>query len=1088
MGFVGEAIVSTNPPVPPFIKNKLSQCVSLVAKIYFPDKWPLFLRDFLALLSTGNPTNAAEMFCRVLDAVDETIVCGAFGGAFDNQCASRVKDAMRNDRDALSQLTEAWRQLIICSDAKVAIAATSTAMRYVDWMDVTLFTSAQSAQMSAQTQSIADAARVSLTAEDADRRAAGCSFFAALVAKGMDHFTKVELITGLRLVETCAHLHQTATAEQDDDANVCAAQLTAAVGHELLACLRAGDVAHGADQTEPHAASPPVVTLQQAATLTDTLMPTAVNHLRSEDERAVAAALPLCSAYVLRLKDPSTSGKGTGTPKGQEQSRDTGGFGFGDGGGVVFGGLGVGGGQAVGGPVCVNPETARGALSAIAQACVSRGAFPDERRAGVDFNSGQDPRVKEAEAETQECRRDLGVLFRAVARVAPPIALDAVRSALVAALPTTTETLSGSYKKPTWQAVEAVVAAVHLLGEGANDPAVKPGSDGLTNVTDMVSPLGELFEFVVHRWNGETQGQITSLEQAACRPDLNPSATHRLVAPVFLETCARYHLAVARNPDKLLLPILAAFLDQRGARHPDPEVAARACYLFSKIVKPLRQQIVYCLPDILRAMEEIVVGSVEPLQITPPPTTSNTQTLNKGTGGAMATVGNDDRLYVYEALGYLLGTEDIKLPEETQVEFTEGFCLGLRQRLERATHENDASTAARVIVAMANIAKGFSVRLATEIRPRLGEALVAGLQQATSSLSHFDSQNDPSAHLIRQRTVAYFQRMVQGVGERAFAYAAPLIDRIAKNGSKKDLKECFVLCNQLAATFKEKLAPFVLQVTPGLTEQTFQALQPFCSPDGRLHGVLGLVRSIADVPNVLATVDKALATNPATPDTEKEQQALRNTEDSREARELEVMYVAHVHALAANNLINCLAGGQGKTVNIESQHTVNQTRETVLATLATTASAHQSATSRKAAMQAFLKIAQYWFPTVGQTTEPVPGFSQFASEVIVSECCCACVLRGDLDVRDAAGAAAVGECLAFQRLAIERLGTQFANQLRDGVLVNSLGLDPSLANEYIAAVTSTAQTTHRDARAVVARCQKVVQGARPGLLKRPCKR
>ena len=50
-----------------------------------------------------------------------------------------------------------------------------------------------------------------------------------------------------------------------------------------------------------------------------------------------------------------------------------------------------------------------------------------------------------------------------------------------------------------------------------------------------------------------------------------------------------------------------------------------------------------------------------------------------------------------------------------------------------------------------------------------------------------------------------------------------------------------------------------------------------------------------------------------------------------------------------------------------------------------------------------------------------------------------------LEDGDAAGAAAVGEAVAFQRLAVERLGPAFANQLRDGLLTASLGLDPSLA-------------------------------------------
>ena len=94
--------------------------------------------------------------------------------------------------------------------------------------------------------------------------------------------------------------------------------------------------------------------------------------------------------------------------------------------------------------------------------------------------------------------------------------------------------------------------------------------------------------------------------------------------------------------------------------------------------------------------------------------------------------------------------------------------------------------------------------------------------------------------MLRQRVVAYFQRMVQGVGRLAFPYAAPLVDRVRASGSASDLKECFVLCNQLCATFKKDLAPFAETVTPALIAQTAAALAPFASPDGHAHGVLGV--------------------------------------------------------------------------------------------------------------------------------------------------------------------------------------------------------------------------------------------------------
>ena len=256
--WVAEAASRADPPVPPFVKNKLAQCVALVARAQVPAQWPRFTHDVLDLLAassqSSHPASAADAFCRVLDAVDDEIVVGASGDARAAAAAARVKDAMRVDTEALRRLIEAWKALIAFPDTRVAVAATATARRYVDWMDVGLFVEGGVAG-----DSVARAARATLGANDADRRAAACEFFQALVAKGMDHRAKTELIRGLELVETCAQLVSRCAPsreEEDEDFALCAAQLAAAVGHELVSCLRAGDAAAAADPSEPHAPPP----------------------------------------------------------------------------------------------------------------------------------------------------------------------------------------------------------------------------------------------------------------------------------------------------------------------------------------------------------------------------------------------------------------------------------------------------------------------------------------------------------------------------------------------------------------------------------------------------------------------------------------------------------------------------------------------------------------------------------------------------------------------------------------------------------------------------------------------------------------
>ena len=124
-------------------------------------------------------------------------------------------------------------------------------------------------------------------------------------------------------------------------------------------------------------------------------------------------------------------------------------------------------------------------------------------------------------------------MFRGVARLAPALALGAVRNALAAAL--------APAGMSRWQTVEAALAALHLVGEGAHDGAVKPGVEE--------SPLGELVEMLLSRWDvvGSNSPRV---------------ATHRLVAPALLEICVRYHLAIERRP-ALLQPALSAFMDAR---------------------------------------------------------------------------------------------------------------------------------------------------------------------------------------------------------------------------------------------------------------------------------------------------------------------------------------------------------------------------------------------------------------------------------------------------------------------------------------------------------------------------------------------
>ena len=1050
--WIHDAATRTDPAtaVPAFIKNKLAQVCARLAGAEYPARWPSFFADLLQLAANAGD-GGLDALVRVLDAVDDEVISSGDtqhghgagsrggnsrrggGGADDEVPAStRVKDAMRAEPGLLPRIVDAIRAVIASGleratgpGAALAEAAAGCARRYAEWVDVSLFSD----------EAFVRTINAMLASGHHGLRGAGCDFLVALAHKGMDHGAKVGLIARLDLVNVSrvalnAYIADGAAASaagggggDNDDATEGegkAAALAAAVGGELLSCLRAEAAsAAGAEANEPHAPPPPRDACDAAARMVDDLMPTAVSALGSRRESTTMSILPLATAYVNRLKDA----------------------------------------HAVKLMPASSAAVAEGTLRASLDAVVRRSSFPDESAVGVDFGDGDDKSTRECEADAVAMRQELAVLFRAIARLAPHLALGAVRGALARAL-----SLEGGGGEPVrWQTVETALAALHLVGEGARDGAVKPGVEE--------SPLGELVEMLLGAWD------VLGSKSPAV-------AAHRLVAPALLEICVRYHLAVERRP-ALLRPALAAFLDGRGVMHPAREVSRRACYLFCRFVKPTRGLILChgALPGVMAALEPALMDASVPEFATSSAASSvGSSFTGGGTGGAMATAGNDDRLYVFEAFGLLLGIDDV--PDDLRIRCLEAVFARLRGAVEAASNSHspanqNPAAAQHAIVAMGNVAKGFTLRVATQTSPRVGEILASGLDPALRCVQLW-----PRDPLTRQRVVAYFQRLVTVVGPAVFPYASPLLEHMRSvSPSASKLRECLVLINQLMASFKESLAPFLATQLPPLVTQIAGALAPFAAPGGGVNGVCGLFLDGARrvnprlVPNDDGGSGGANAAGGAVVG------AAGNTEEAREARDLEKIFVAHAHGVAANNLAGVLVADP-------------RLRECFLETLAAAASAHPSAMSRKSALQALIRVAQCWLPTAevvasGGATRagegPVPGFAAFAVSRVAKEACVDAVMRGDLDPRDAGCAAAVAETVNFTRVMLERLGDEFANHLRVNLLGAAWGLDPeSHGREYVRRVTSTTQNSAREARAFIAECAKIAQGKNPGLASKKC--
>lgn len=183
------------------------------------------------------------------------------------------------------------------------------------------------------------------------------------------------------------------------------------------------------------------------------------------------------------------------------------------------------------------------------------------------------------------------------------------------------------------QEVEMAVTLLYELGEGAPEEALKPGSGALGQLALLLMGQSQL-----------------------------PAGQHRLVALAVMECTVRYCRALQQQQG-VIPSVLSLFLDARGLGHPSPDVSTRACYLFSRVVKQLRSNLRAFVSDVMRNLQSHLVA----VATIPPSSGSAAVSSSKdGAGKAMAPSTSlvDDRLYLFEAVGLLLGQEE--LPAEQQ--------------------------------------------------------------------------------------------------------------------------------------------------------------------------------------------------------------------------------------------------------------------------------------------------------------------------------------------------------------------------------------------------------------------------------------
>ncbi|KAK9066158.1 hypothetical protein SSX86_013479 [Deinandra increscens subsp. villosa] len=385
---------------------------------------------------------------------------------------------------------------------------------------------------------------------------------------------------------------------------------------------------------------------------------------------------------------------------------------------------------------------------------------------------------KEEEDRMVEHRKDLLVLLRNVGRVAPDVTQIYIRNSLSSAV--------GSSLDINVEEVEAALSLFYAYGESLSEEAMKTGSGILRELVPML--LSTKF----------------------------PCHSNRLVALVYLDTITRYMKFVLENNQYIPL-VLAAFLDDRGIHHSNVKVSRRASYLFMRVVKLLKSKLVPFIETILQSLHDTV---------------SQFTSMDYA---SKELSGSEDGSHIFEAIGLLIGMEDV--PLEKQSEYLSSLLTPLCQQVEILTASSKVQNSEdlppkvaniqQIIMAINALSKGFSERLVTASRPAIGLMFKQTLDVLLQILVIF-----PKVETLRSKVTAFIHRMVETLGSSVFPYLPKALEQLLSESEPKELVGFLVLLNQLICKFNTSVQDILENVYPVIAGRIFSILPRDTIPSG----------------------------------------------------------------------------------------------------------------------------------------------------------------------------------------------------------------------------------------------------------------
>ncbi|KAJ8755813.1 hypothetical protein K2173_024358 [Erythroxylum novogranatense] len=544
---------------------------------------------------------------------------------------------------------------------------------------------------------------------------------------------------------------------------------------------------------------------------------------------------------------------------------------------------------------------------------------------------------REEEDRMVEFRKDLFVLLRSVGRVAPEVTQVFIRNSLASAMVSSPES--------NVEKVEAALSLLYALGESLSDETLRTGS-GL---------LGELVPMLL-----STQF---------------PCHSNRLVALVYLETITRYIKFIQENTQYIPM-VLAAFLDERGIHHSNIHVSQRASYLFMRVVKLLKSKLVPFIETILQSLQDAVTRF-----------TSMDHTETDASE-------SDDGSHIFEAIGLLIGMEDV--PLEKQSEYLSSLLNPLCHQVKalllsvEVINPDDSlgrvSNLQRIIMAINALSKGFSERLVTASRPAIGLMFKQTLDVLLQILVVF-----PRVEALRSKVTSFIHRMVDTLGVSVFPYLPKALEQLLAESEPKEMVGLLILLNQLICKFNASVRDILEEVFPAVVGRIFNIIPKDAFPSG-----------------------------PGS-----------NTEEIRELQELQKTMYTFLHVITTHDLSSVFLSPKSRDY-----------LDSIMKLLLHTACNHKDILVRKACVQIFIRLIKDWCAKP-HSQEQVPGFQNFIIEAFATNCCLYSVLDKSFEFHDANTLVLFGEIVQAQKVMYEKFGNDFLIHF-----VSRSFLSQSLAEQY----------------------------------------